>query len=198
MRRRKETVIELTPLLDVILIMLFMIMSAQSKKTEEIQSQAQAETAELNSRIEQLTEEYADREDKLSAQLSDTESKLSQAEAQISGYEAFREYSDVISISVEYTESGERRLYIAEGDSADTITFGWDNLRYGENSLNAALEQKLKAAEENPVFIAFVYDSEKIYRHDYDMITSVMDTLQSKNNDLYIRYTERTDTNEQE
>lgn len=196
MRRRKETVIELTPLLDVILIMLFMIMSAQSQKTEEIQSQAQAEAAELNSRMEQLSEEYADREDKLTAQLSDTESRLSQAEAQITGYEAFSEYSAVISVSVEYTDNGERKLYIAEGDSVDTISFGWDNLRYGENSLNAALEQKLKAAEGKPVFIAFVYDSEKIYRHDYDMITSVMDELQAKNDDLYIRYTERNDTNE--
>lgn len=198
MRRRKETVIELTPLLDVILIMLFMIMSVQSQKTEEAEAAAREKTQELTAQMEQLSEEFSDRENQLMDQLDDTESRLSQAEAQLTGYEAFRDYSAVISISMEYLEGGERQLYIAEGDKTDTISFGWDNLRYGENSLTAALEQRMKQTTEEPVFIAFVYDSESIYRRDYDMIASVIDKLQSENDNLYIRYSERNGTDEQE
>ncbi len=170
MKRPRQITTELTPLLDVILILLFLVLSQNNTRTAEVQGEL----------------------DKTRESLEQAQSSLEQARDVITGLEEYDENSLVITISI--TGADERRtLYVADKESTRGITYGWDNLLYGENALKNELEGRFRAAEGKVVFISFVYDSEKIYKRDHDMVISVLDKLQGSDENLYVSYK---DTNE--
>ena len=57
MRKRKSVIVELTSLLDVIFIMLFMVMNQSRTAAEEAQSNAAAEVAAAQVQVEAMEEE---------------------------------------------------------------------------------------------------------------------------------------------
>lgn len=182
MNRRGEIAVELTPLLDVILIMLFMIMSRSSSEAQAAKEAAASESARYE-------EEIADMQEII----DENSTELEKASAVIESYETFESYANIVSVSVMNVSEGERRIYISSGDDEQTIDFGWDNMKYGENSLRVKLAGIVRRSDDAPVFIVFTYSSGKIFRRDYDMIASVMDELQSRNANVYIQYKERAD-----
>ncbi len=174
MKRPRQIVTDLTPLLDVILILLFLILSQTSRHTADVQS-----------KLDQAKEN-----------LEQTQNSLEQAQNVISGLEEYDENTSVIIISIhrEYTSDGEQRtLYVTDKESTRDISYDWDNLRYGENALKSELESCLKLAKEKVIFISFVYDSADIYRRDYELVISVLDKIQSTGESVYVSYR---DTNE--
>lgn len=167
MKRPRQIVTDLTPLLDVILILLFLILSQTNLRTADMQS-------ELDSAKESLEQ---------------AQSSLTQAENVIEGFKDYDENTLVITISItESSDDGQRTLYAADKNGTSGITYGWDNLLYGENALKNELESRFKAAEGKVIFISFVYDSAKIYRRDYELVLSVLDKLQSANGNVYASY----------
>ncbi len=165
MKRPRQITTELTPLLDVILILLFLVLSQNNTRTAEVQGEL----------------------DKTRESLDQAQSSLEQAQNVITGLEEYDENTLVITISI--TEADEQRtLYVADKESTRGITYGWDNLLYGENALKNELENRFKAAKGKVVFISFVYNSEKIYKRDHDMVISVLDKLQGSDEDLYVSY----------
>ena len=63
--KNKGLIIELTSLLDVILIMLFWVMMNSSAKAEQAQENATTEIENANSQLEQIREEAESGEEKL-------------------------------------------------------------------------------------------------------------------------------------
>ncbi|MGN0696948.1 MAG: hypothetical protein ACI4J5_09310 [Oscillospiraceae bacterium] len=175
MRRRNSIGIELTPLLDVILIILFLIITRNSAETERI--------AEEYDKSEQ---QYIENAARLEAELEDSRQQSADAENIISGYESFDEYSVIIAVGITRKADGTRTVSVAENGDTSYISYGWDNLRYGENALKAELEKIISSAEDRPVFISFSYDENDIYLRDHQLITSVLDDLHGDN--LYIKY----------
>ncbi len=167
MKRPRQIVTDLTPLLDVILILLFLILSQTNMHTADMQS-------ELDSAKESLEQ---------------AQSSLEQAQNVISGLEEYDENTLVITISITASSGdGQRTLYAADKNGTSGITYGWDNLLYGENALKNELENRLKAADGKIIFISFVYDSAEIYRRDYELVLSVLDKLQSSHENVYTSY----------
>lgn len=180
MKRRNSIGIELTPLLDVILILLFLVMTQNSAETERI--------AEEYDRSEQ---QHIENEARLEAELENSLQQTADAENIISGYESFDEYSVIIAVGITRKSDGTRTISVSEnGEAPSYISYGWDNLRYGENALKAELEKKLSSAVDHPVFISFNYDENDIYLRDHQLITSVLDDLDG--DDLYIKYNDLT------
>ncbi len=169
MKRPRQIVTDLTPLLDVILILLFLILSQTSMRSADMQS-------ELDSAKESLEQ---------------AQSSLEQARNVISGLEEYDENTLVITISITKAESPDddrRTLYVADREGTSGITYGWDDLLYGENALKNELEGRFRAADGKVVFISFVYDSTKIYKRDHELVTSVLDKLQSAYENVYTSY----------
>lgn len=175
MKRRSSIGIELTPLLDVILIILFLIITQNSAENERI--------AEEYDKAEQ---QYIENTNRLEAELENSIQQTADAENIVSGYESFDEYSVIISIGITRKSDGTRTVSVSENGEISHISYGWDNLRYGENALRAELEKHISAAEERPVFISFNYDENDIYLRDHQLISSVLDDLDGDN--LYIKY----------
>ena len=188
MKRRNNIAVELTPLLDVILIILFLIISQQNAESERVKAEAEMAAAEYDSRIEQLSEEY-----------SQAEEELFNAENTAAGYKSFDELSVIVSVGIKRSPDGTRTVYISENGETSTFKYGWDNLRYGENSLEAVLSGCISGSGENPVFISFNYDEDDIYLRDYTLVTDVLERLHGDN--IYIVYNSKiseTEENENE
>ena len=179
MRRRNSIGIELTPLLDVILIILFLIITRNSAETERIAEED-----------EQAEQHHIENEARLEAELEDSRQQSADAENIISGYESFEEYSVIIAVGITRKSDGTRTVTLSENGEISHISYGWDSLRYGENALRAELENMISSAGDRPVFISFNYDEDDIYLRDHQLISSVLDDLDGDN--LFIKYNELT------
>lgn len=200
MRRRKEVLLELTPLLDVILIMLFYILmqstqaadarqeeadreiGAMQEQVEAVNARAQALVSEAESHEAALGESFAAREQEL-------EASLTYVQEQLKSYEAFDTYAQIITVYVSNGSGGMRTIHVSDGASDEQVSYDWDNMRYGRNSLRDILEEKLSEnREEMPVFLVFHYQDEVIYRQDYQLVTEVIGEAAEGQPHVYIRY----------
>lgn len=191
MRRRREVAVELTPLLDVILIMLFLIMSQSRSEAAEAKAQYERETAEIaaavRERYERDTELLTNELAAASEELDETRESLYYADNRVKAYEKFDYYARIVSVSLRGTGE-ERKIYIADGEKTVTIPLDWDNMRYGENALRAELLEYENS--EDPVFLVFSYNKAEIYQRDFETVTAVVSELQSDNQNVYIKYNE--------
>lgn len=189
MRKRREISTELTPLLDVIMIMLFIIISRSYDAVEK----AENEKEQAYNEIQAVSESFESEKSELEKDAEENIEKLNHAENIIEGYKNFDKLALIISVSINNKSDETRDIIISNGESRDIISYGWDNMRYGENSLNVIFDDYIKSADERPVFISFNYKSSEIYIRDYNMITSVIDNIQSRNENIYIVYNEMED-----
>lgn len=191
MRKRKSVIVELTSLLDVIFIMLFMVMNRSQTAAEEAQSNAEAEVAAAQVQVETMKEEvesYRIIIDEVEADRLNLES----IKNKLNSYEVFKKYASIISVSV-LDHSYKRTIMVENGDSAVNTDFNWDNMDYAKNALSETLNSCIKDSE-NPVFIVFSYNGDKIYRQDYNMVSEVMTEVQGGYENVYIKFDDTSKT----
>ena len=94
-RRKRDIVIELTALLDVIIIMIFMVMNENSKLVSEAQNElstVQQENIEQAGQIDELSAELAEALAMLEeGNLDEILGKLENAESRLEAYEAIND-----------------------------------------------------------------------------------------------------------
>lgn len=191
MRKRKSVIVELTSLLDVIFIMLFMVMNQSQTAAEEAQSDAAAEVAAAQVQVEAMEEEvegYRVIIDEVEADRLNLES----IKNKLNSYEVFEEYATIISVSV-LDHSYKRTIIVENGGETVNTDFSWDNMDYAESSLNETLNSCIKDSE-NPVFIVFSYNGDNIYRQDYNMVSEVMTEVQGGYENVYIKFDDTSNT----
>ena len=191
MRKRKSVIVELTSLLDVIFIMLFMVMNQSQTAAEEAQSDAAAEVAAAQVQVEAMEEEvegYRVIIDEVEADRLNLES----IKNKLNSYEVFEEYATIISVSV-LDHSYKRTIIVENGGETVNTDFSWDNMDYAESSLNETLNSCIKDSE-NPVFIVFSYNGDNIYRQDYNMVSEVMTKVQGGYENVYIKFDDTSNT----
>lgn len=191
MRKRKSVIVELTSLLDVIFIMLFMVMNRSQTAAEEAQSNAAAEIAAAQVQVEAMEEEvegYRVIIDEVEADRLDLES----IKNKLNSYEVFKEYATIISVSV-LDHSYKRTITVENGGEAVNTDFDWDNMDYAESILAETLNSCITDSE-NPVFIVFSYNGDKIYRQDYNMVSEVMTEVQGGYENVYIKFDDTSET----
>lgn len=180
-KTRSELVIELTPLLDVILIILFLVMMTS-------QNQANAKQAELaESHQEQLAKLQLEQED-LSRKLAAKEEALDYAlssknlnRQQLDRLQLLEE--EATSISVRIPDSyPELEIELIEGEK---LTRGFDQL----SQFDQALRESLTKTDKPLVFLSLEYNARKLYNEDYQKINRII--LQARaNSDQTILYRE--------
>lgn len=191
MRKRKSVIVELTSLLDVIFIMLFMVMNQSQTAAEEAQSNAAAEIAAAQVQVEEMQEEIEGY--RIIIDETETDRKnLESIKNKLNSYEVFAEYASIVSVSV--LDNSYKRTIIAE-NSGETVSidFSWDNMDYAESALAETLNNCITDSE-NPVFIVFSYNGDKIYRQDYNMVSEVMTEVQGDYENVYIKFDDTSKT----
>jgi hypothetical protein len=160
--RKRTIAVELTSLLDVILIIMFLVLVQSEGRVGHAYAEASEEYA---SQIEELREEIsggAAEKDRLAAEL----------EALRIGLE---EESHIILLTLQADENGRAsRAIFLEGAVAEEIRLSWDaDIReQAALKLNESLTARIGGAAEGQVtFIIFRFNSSEIYEDDYRLIT---------------------------
>ena len=207
-RRRRDIIIELTSLLDVIMIMIFMVMAENSKLIAEKQSaldSARQENSEMSVELDELGSEF----DKVSEELElalgklregnaeELLQKLNEAESKLAGYEYMNDVIILINVELENKYNNAVRC-LSFGSSADgeTSTFEIktdEEFNTAVNSLKVYVNDCLSQITEDETnstiaYMVFSYDPEKVFQNDYAAIDSALKNIELKKNNGNIRY----------
>ncbi len=180
MNKTKQLLIDLTPLLDVILILLFLILvNNQNQMTNKIEEQEKAYLAEIN----QLEEKYTENELQLSdleKEKGDLEDALNDAESILgltdSERKAFSEVMDQTSIFLveipnSYPES-ELQLTINQGETVVKPT---------SMSVETWLENKMDTENTDMFIILLKYSGDRILWRDYSQVKQALEKINGDN-----------------
>ena len=156
--KARQIIVELTPLLDVILIMLFVLLVFSKSQVDR--SNAAAETAQGES--EQLRQE-----------LAETQDALSEMQRHERTLDVVDEKSLLITISM---QDGPIRRVRIEDENGKESFLALDSLRRKDAAyrLHDALWERITEWENESVFLVFQYDRNEVYHAEYDLISGVI------------------------
>ncbi|MCH5324639.1 MAG: hypothetical protein J1E39_05425 [Eubacterium sp.] len=200
-RRRRDIIIELTSLLDVIMIIIFMVMAENSKLITEKQTAleaAQTENLEKENEIDDLTEQLNEALAKLSeGSLEELIERLDEAEKRLESYEYMDDVVFVINVGLENKYDNAVR-YLSFGSNSD---FGEGMYEIRDDAdLNTAINRlkifineyitKITTDESNStiVYVVFSYDTHNVYQDDYAAIDEVLKSAEIRANSGNFRY----------
>lgn len=206
-RRGRDIIIELTSLLDVIMIIIFMVMKENSKMIVDKQNAVNS-MAQVNSEQTEQIKDLQAQADDLTAQLDDALEKLGEgnaeelleqlhdAENKLAGYQAIDDVVIVLNIGLENNYNNTVR----------TLSFGRINeqTQVIENRSDEEFEvtlnklkvfvseyiDKITADKTNQtiVYIVFTYNAQKVYQRDYKAVGEVLEQAETKANNGNFRY----------
>lgn len=184
MRLRKKRsvgqfVIDLTPLLDVIFIMLIVVLTIQTQHGDDA-----SEKLEEAQRIE------AEAKDQLEAM----DSQMITMQEQLETYHNLNEYINVITICADYQPSNRkyRTVYLVIDDQEMKFSLNPSNGDTVWAECQAAIEQCLSENPDVPMIYS-VLSSKMLYR-DEQKIKSLFDELSSSYDNIYLKQvTEKAD-----
>ena len=169
--RRREIFIELTSLLDVILIMLFVLLTQAKTQTGEALETAEAARLEAQSAQAELDALRDERE-----ALAERVDSYQRQEITVGVVE---ENSLVVTSSVREGEPRSIRIEPRDGGEIRIpVESGEDN--YTVNRLRTTLSGLVKGCGKETVFIVFQYDRTAIYQTEYTLIGSVVRELKDE------------------
>lgn len=195
MRKKRDIIIELTSLLDVIMIMIFMVMTENSKLITEKQStvdEVKRQNSELSS---QLSEAQA----KLSeGSVEELLERLQKAESKLDGYEYMDDVVTVIHIGLENRYANTVRCltfgtaYNSQDTNEQMIEIrDTDELSAAINQMRVFIHEHISEAMQDEsaiVYLVFSYDPSKVYQDDYAAVNAALNEAESRANSGNVRY----------
>ncbi len=171
--KRREVFIELTPLLDVILIILFVLLT--QARTQTADAMAAAETAREDTvALEQALSEARTQAQALLQETEALQEDLGSARRQLMSRDLVLDNSLLLTVSV--PERDVIRLETASS-GVQTISYRWEDDNYARNSLLSALRQQITDTDRPAVFLVFQFDRETIYRAEFEMIQDIFNEI---------------------
>ncbi|MBQ7058040.1 MAG: hypothetical protein IJM83_01865 [Firmicutes bacterium] len=177
--KRREIFIELTSLLDVILIMIFVLLTqakAQTAKAMDEQAYKEQEAISLQEEVEDLQASL----DHAWEELGIVQEENDQLKRQLMTQDLVLDESLVITIRAE----DDKIIREIRDGSADSIAYTWGNETYVSNKLRSMILQDLAETEKHAVFIVFQYDRSNIYQVEYQMIESLIQEIKTTSRDM--------------
>ena len=203
MRRKRDIIIELTSLLDVIMIMIFMVMTENSKLITEKQDtldEVTSKNIELSNTLDDTRQKLTEAQGKLDeGSLEELLERLQKAESKLESYEYMDDVVTVINIGLENRYA----------NSVRTLTFGtaYDSQNSDEQILEIRSSEDLSAAvnsmrvfvhdritkataadESAIVYMVFTYNPAKVYQDDYAAVNEALKQAEIRANNGNVRY----------
>ena len=195
--KRRQIFIELTSLLDVILIMLFILLVQARNSTAQAvdtAARAEADAAQMQTELDAAREERdalrieADEQrSRADAQAARADEQEALANAQAARADEQEERADALQrqlwtenvvldnsllLTVSVDKTGDVRLETEKENIS--IAYDWENDTYAYNRLRGLLLDSLKTTDREAVFLVFQYDRGRVYHAAYDMIEGII------------------------
>lgn len=209
MRRRKkrDIIIELTSLLDVIMIIIFMVMKENSRvigekqnalnAAQQVNSEQAGEIGELSDRLADMELQLADAQEKLEGGTADElREKLKAAENKLESYKAIDDVVIVLNIGLENNYNNSIRTLtfgkvseeptVLRNSSNDEFDVSLNKLKvFVTDYITKVLDDK---DNQTIVYVVFTYDSHKVYERDYEAVGEALKDAERKANSGNFRY----------
>ena len=208
MRRKRDIIIELTSLLDVIMIMIFMVMTENGKLITEKQSSLDHVITE-NKKLKKDSDKLGEQLNETQASLDEALAKLDEgsyeellerlqiAESKLESYEFMNSVVTVINIELENKYNHTVR-YLTFGDAAaesDSKAFEIRSSEEFEKSLNILkvyVSNHISNVTDKPdspiVYLVFTYDPSNVYHNDYAAIHNALSDAEIRSSSGNVRY----------
>ena len=182
-RKNKGIVLELTSLLDVIMIMLFWVMtdvsaSADSQK-EDAKAQVQAVTQQLEEQKQKSAEDMQKQIDEAYKKAESINSNAAKNQQALDGYTQ----GMLISLDMR-NENGTDKLYISRNDE-DIMTVTPDEDISGRL---ISLFEGLGAADGEVMLAAVVYDGDAVLYRNMRIVENAVQAVSDKYENVYFTY----------
>lgn len=189
-RKNKGIVIELTSLLDVIMIMLFWVMtdvsaSADSQK-EDAKAQMQAVTQQLEEQKQKSADELEKLREDMQKQIDEAYKKAESINSNAAkNQQALDGYTQGMLISLDMrNENGTDKLYISRNDE-DIMTVTPDEDISGRL---ISLFEGLGAADGEVMLAAVVYDGDAVLYRNMRIVENAVQAVSDKYENVYFTY----------
>ena len=179
--------VEMTALLDVIFIIMFLILV----QSETQVTSAHLEAAESIDAREELVAELqvaAAELQVVSAELEEVRREYGTLQRMETGRTVVEESSYIINLSVHTYEDGRVILVELMGEVIEEIGLQWDNRNYVSNLLYAVVSEGIRDSGAQATFIVFEYDRNEIFQAEYSLITNTVQRLRQQPNVFSIEY----------
>lgn len=213
-RRRRDIIIELTSLLDVIMIIIFMVMKENSRMILDKQNavdnaqqinasqsvmidELTAEKDELSQKVEELTGKLEEAQGKLDeGSVEELLEQLQAAQNKLDSYKALDDIVIVLNIGVENKWGNTVRVMtFGKTSQASTVIESRSDEEF-EVSLNKmkvfVTDYITKVLDDKDnqtiVYVVFTYDPTKVYQRDYEAVGNALAEAESKANNGNFRY----------
>lgn len=205
-RNKRSIIIELTALLDVILIMIFLVMkenSALALEKQELLEALQLENTAQAGEIDALNGEL----DALNARLNEAleelqtgdretlAARLHAAESQLQSYQAVEDIIAVLTIRLENHENNTVRCLTFGRFGALTDLEARSDAEFGTavNRLRVFLSDQARQPADGGdapeiIYIVFTYDVDKVYQRDFAAIEGVLKDIAARTDHVDLRY----------
>ena len=191
MGKNKGMIIELTSLLDVILIMLFWVMMVSSDKADKAEQKAEEKVKAADVRAEQMIKDARDEAD----------SKIDEAKKEVADklalYQADNDRMKEFVQTVEGFENGEMlSISITYSDSKGTLSFARMGEQISSVVLNehADVEYEIKRVldqlpdKDGIILACFVYDGSTALHRDVESVKRALEGLRREYKNIYFAY----------
>ena len=205
-RNKRSIIIELTALLDVILILIFLVMRENSALVDEKQqllealrqeNTAQADEIDaLNSEINTLSIRLDEAMEQLQTDGRETLSaQLKAAEGQLQSYQAMEDIVTVLTVRLENSaDNAVRCLTFGRFGALTELEAQSDaEFKTAVNRLRVFLAGQARqpadgAAAPEIIYIVFTYDADKVYQRDFAAIEAVLKDIAAQTDHTDLRY----------
>ena len=170
-KRNRSITADLTPLLDVIFILLFLILIRNAEAVDAKAAEAEEKIAEAQ------------------AQIAEAEALQENVQERLTEYESLLADAEIFYISILPEETG-RTLQVIRDNSTESFHFDWDSTEAAWQFLQESVETKVgRAGQDKQVFLVFTYDGNKLYQSDFEMVSEVLNAA-GHNENVFVQYRE--------
>lgn len=184
MNKNKGLVIELTSLLDVILIMLFWVMMVSSDKADKAEADASSKIEAANTRAEQQVQQAnADAQKYIEEKLAEQQADIEKLDEYVRTIEGF-ENGEMLSISITYVDNSELLSFTRSGEQISSVVLtSYSNIEYEIRRVLDTLPNK-----DGIILAAFIYDGNTALYRDVQGVRAALENLRKDYGGIYFAY----------
>ena len=186
--RKRQIFIELTSLLDVILIMLFMILMQARNQTNVALAEAEEMIKSSQMAEQELILVQAEKNE-LMLQYDILQENYNTLGRQVLTDNIVLDNSLVITVS---TKDDNSILLETAGRQPIVISYEWNDENYAANSLRTEITNLVNQDLKESIFFVFQYDRSKVYNSEYNLICGIVQDVKqfAKTTGKWLNYIE--------
>lgn len=201
-RRRTASEINLTPLLDVLFSILFIVMMTGVQNEAKIEEGHRQQMLKKEQEISALAEQAARYEKQISEyevwlseyeiQLSDYANRLLSCESQMSSYDTYRAEAVIVTVN-NILEEEAHYLVMKQGleqKEVEKIRLGTDKTENTKTRIDNVVAAMVEATDNQPVYIVFYCNKEWIYTAEYRAVEEAFSRLQETYKEVFFKVME--------